>query len=228
MYNKIILHIPHSSDRLPEGCRWSGDIRRALDRWTDWHTYSLFGSERPEVISFVFPWSRFHCDIERLVDDPMESIGQGIAYSSIDGCRRELSDEETGQILRTYAEAREAFYDLAKEPGTLIIDCHSFPADLAPDVDICIGFNEDDTRPLQETIDLITGHFREAGYSVRINEPYSNSVCASMDPSKARTKTVMIEVNKAAYLESDGITPGKDFHRVRQLMDKLYGRLLKG
>lgn len=227
MYNKIILHIPHSSDRLPEGCVWSGEIRKALNRWTDWHTDTLFGSERTEVISFVFPWSRFYCDIERLYEDPMERIGQGIAYRSIDGCSRELSEEETRQILQTYAEAREAFYNLANEPGTLIIDCHSFPADLAPDTDICIGFNEDDTRPQQEVIDMIAGHFREAGYSVGINKPYSNSVCASMDPNKAKTKTIMIEINKAVYLEADGITPGKDFDKLKSLIDELYGRLLK-
>ena len=226
MYKKIILHIPHSSDRLPEGCVWSGEIRKALDRWTDWHTDTLFGSERPEVISFVFPWSRFYCDIERLYEDPMERIGQGIAYRSIDGCCRELSEEETRQILQTYAEARETFYNMANEPGTLIIDCHSFPADLAPETDICIGFNEDDTRPQQEVIDMIAVHFREAGYSVGINEPYSNSVCASMDPNKARTKTIMIEINKAVYLDANGITPGKNFDKLKLLIDELYGRLL--
>ena len=226
MYKKIILHIPHSSDRLPEGCVWSGEIRKALDRWTDWHTDTLFGSESPEVISFVFPWSRFYCDIERLYEDPMERIGQGIAYRSIDGCCRELSEEETRQILQTYAEARETFYNMANEPGTLIIDCHSFPADLAPETDICIGFNEDDTRPQQEVIDMIAVHFREAGYSVGINEPYSNSVCASMDPNKARTKTIMIEINKAVYLDANGITPGKNFDKLKLLIDELYGRLL--
>jgi N-formylglutamate amidohydrolase len=227
MYNKIILHIPHSSDRLPEDCVWSGEIRKVLNRWTDWHTDTLFGSESPEVISFVFPWSRLYCDIERLYEDPMERIGQGIAYRSIDGCCRELSEEETRQILQTYAEAREAFYNMANEPGTLIIDCHSFPADLAPETDICIGFNEDDTRPQQEVIDMIAGHFREAGYSVGINEPYSNSVCASMDPNKARTKTIMIEINKAVYLDADGITPGKDFDKLKSLIDELYGKLLR-
>lgn len=35
-FRNIALHIPHSSDRLPEGCVWSGDLRKALDRWTDW------------------------------------------------------------------------------------------------------------------------------------------------------------------------------------------------
>ena len=59
------------------------------------------------------------------------------------------------------------------------------------------------TKPSQEIIDMVASHFRSAGYTVGINNPYSNSVCASMDPNKARTKTIMIEVNKAVYLQPD-------------------------
>lgn len=222
----IILHIPHSSDSLPEDCKWSGNIRQALDRWTDWHTDSLFGSSRENVKSFIYPWSRFYCDIERLIDDPMEKLGQGIAYRTIEGCTRELTDIETHRIYQSYDEAKQRFYDLASAPDTLIIDCHSYPSYLAPEIDFCIGFNEDDTKPTQETIDMIIGHFREAGYSVGINNPYSNSVCASMDPQKARTKTIMIEVNKSVYLQKDEITPGEKFDEIKQLIECLYNKLL--
>ena len=86
-FKRIVLHIPHASDRLPEGCNWSGNIRMALDRWTDWHTDTLFGSSRNGVECFVYQWSRFYCDIERLTNDPMESIGPivlfCIVYTSI-------------------------------------------------------------------------------------------------------------------------------------------------
>lgn len=97
---------------------------------------------------------------------------------------------------------------------------------MAPEIDICIGFNEDDTKPSQETIDLIVNHFRMAGYSVSVNYPYSNSVCASMDPEKIRVKTIMIEVNKSVYLQSDEITPGKGFDKVNALISYLYDKLL--
>jgi hypothetical protein len=92
---------------------------------------------------------------------------------------------------------------------------------------ICIGFNEDDTKPSQEIIDMVASHFRSAGYSVGINNPYSNSACASMDPNKARTKTFMIEVNKAVYLQSDGITPGEKFHNLKTSLSELYDTLLE-
>ena len=224
-FNRIVLFIPHSSDNL-DRTQWTGDIDRAIERWTDWHTDKLFRSDDDRVTSVIFPYSRFYCDAERLIDDPMEKIGQGIAYRFIEGCERVLTDAQIAEIYSKYDSIHASLEDVAK-PGSLIIDCHSFPADLAPETDICIGFNEDDTRPQQEIIDMIAGHFREAGHSVEINEPYSNSVCASMDLRKARTKTIMIEINKAVYLDADGITPGKDFDKLKLLIDELYGRLLK-
>ena len=225
-FKTVALHIPHSSDNLPEDCIWTGEIRKALDRWTDWHTDRLFGTSIRGVRRFVYPWSRFYCDIERLVNDPMEKRGQGIAYVAIDGCTRNLTDEDRQQIYQSYHEARQAFYDIAKMPETLIIDCHSFPSDLAPDIDFCIGFNDDDTKLSQKTINLIVKHFQDAGFRVGINSPYSNSVCASMDPLDIRTKTIMIEVNKSVYLESDGITPNEDFEKIKQLIEDLYSNLL--
>jgi N-formylglutamate amidohydrolase len=156
----------------------------------------------------------------------MEERGQGIAYVAIDGCTRNLTDEDRQQIYQSYHEARQAFYDIAKMPETLIIDCHSFPSDLAPDIDFCIGFNDDDTKLSQKTINLIVKHFQDAGFRVGINSPYSNSVCASMDPLDIRTKTIMIEVNKSVYLESDGITPNEDFEKIKQLIEDLYRNLL--
>lgn len=225
-FKKIVLHIPHSSDILPAGCRWEGNVRQVLDKWTDWHTDTLFFTTNKKVERFVYKWSRLYCDVERLVDDPMESIGQGIAYRKIEDCVRELNESELNAIYQSYNEAKEIFYNMAKEPGTLIIDCHSFPAEFSPGIDICIGYNEDDTKPSQQTIDLVVDHFCKEGYSVGINEPYSNSVCASMDPEKARVKTIMIEVNKAVYLQKDGITPGDKFESVNRLISNLYEKLL--
>lgn len=60
-------------------------------------------------------------------------------------------------------------------PGSLIIDCHSFPSDLA-DIDICIGYNDDASKPEQEMIDKATHLFDRAGYKVGLNNPYSNSI----------------------------------------------------
>jgi hypothetical protein len=59
-------------------------------------------------------------------------------------------------------------------PDALLLDCHSFPSELS-DVDICIGFNEDWSKPNKDTIELAVNLFEDCGYKVGINEPYSNS-----------------------------------------------------
>ncbi|MBR5101956.1 MAG: N-formylglutamate amidohydrolase, partial [Muribaculaceae bacterium] len=77
--------------------------------------------------------------------------------------------------------------------------CHSFsflPTVLNPgfsDIDICIGYNDDETRPNKVTIGIIAQHFRSLGYNVDINEPFSNSKTFAVP---CEYHSVMIEVNK--------------------------------
>ena len=161
-YKNIVLFIPHSSNNLDKSL-WSGDIDAAVDRWTDWHTDKLFDSDDSRISKVVVPFSRFHCDAERLINDPMESIGQGIVYHNIEGCTRELSDATKQNIYNQYYAIHQELENSAK-PGSLIIDCHSFPSDLAPDIDICIGYNEDDSRPSDAVLDMVIDYFKEAGF----------------------------------------------------------------
>ena len=102
-FDRIVLFIPHSSDRLDKSS-WSGDIDAAVNRWTDWHTDKIFYSDDERIKKLIVPFSRFYCDTERLIADPMESIGQGIAYTRIEGCTRELSEQQKEEIqkLQTY------------------------------------------------------------------------------------------------------------------------------
>lgn len=57
----------------------------------------------------------------------------------------------------------------------MLIDCHSFPSNEA-DIDICIGYNEDWSKPNDFTLNLVRDTFKNAGYSVVFNKPYSNSI----------------------------------------------------
>ena len=70
--------------------------------------------------------------------------------------------------------------------------CHSFPSHLS-DVDICIGYNEDRSKPCKETIETAVNIFEDAGYKVGINHPYSNS---ETPDCPFHYKSMMIEVNK--------------------------------
>lgn len=219
-YKNIVLFIPHSSDKLDKSL-WSGNIDSAVDRWTDWHTNKLFDSDDRRISKVVVPFSRFHCDAERLINDPMESIGQGIVYLNIEGCTRELSDAARQIIFNEYHAIHQELEDKAK-PGSLIIDCHSFPSYLAPDIDICIGYNEDDSKPSEAVLDMVIDHFREAGFRVGVNDPYSNSMRVS-----ASIPTLMIEFNKAIYLQADGKTLCCDAYKKNFILKQLYQKLLE-
>ena len=219
-YKNIVLFIPHSSDLLDKSL-WSGDIDAAVDRWTDWHTDKLFDSDDARISKVIVPFSRFHCDAERLINDPMESIGQGVAYQNIEGCTRELSDAAKQNILNEYYAIHQELENRAK-PGSLIIDCHSFPSDLALDIDICIGYNEDDSKPSDAVLDMVIDHFKDAGLRVGVNYPYSNAMRVN-----ALIPTLMIEFNKSLYLQEDCKTLQSDVYKKSFILKQLYSKLLE-
>ena len=202
--NKIVLHIPHASVNGifgPYG-RWPRNphfINECMAKWTDWYTDFLFATSNENVFSVIFPYSRFVCDAERLDDDPMEAMGQGILYQHFgDYNRGTLSKKESDFLY----EQRRQHLDAVKEqltPNSLLIDCHSFPSELS-DCDICIGHNSDDTYD-KRLVNLVKQQFEKSGCKVAINEPYSNS----LSPETGFTyKSLMIEVNKRIYMTRNG------------------------
>ncbi len=200
---RIVLHIPHASPVLPFGrAGWDAGIEREIARWTDWHTGWLFGSSSladPRIVPVAYPFSRFFCDVERLEDDPLETVGQGRVYRRFGSLERTLPEEELAFALGSYAEHRKRLVGAlsAGGPGTLLVDCHSFPADLS-DVDVCIGVNDDWSRPDEALIEKVVEHFISRGYSTAVNAPYSNSVSPE---AGFRYASLMIELNKRTYLQ---------------------------
>lgn len=223
-FKKIILNIPHSSDRLPLGSGWTDPaaIAKEVRRWTDWYTDSLFSPEvdlADRVVPVVFGLSRFCVDVERLIDDPLNAIGQGILYERFGDCRRRiigrnaLMNEYHGFILRLSSELI---------PESLIVDCHSFPSDLA-DIDICIGYNDDASRPDQEMIDRVARLFDGAGFKVGLNNPYSNSITPKMPIDY---KSLMIEVNKRCYMDERTLARTMGYDIISGLVNDLYHDVL--
>lgn len=89
----IILAIPHSTGHF-DLSSWDKPelvMQDALN-FTDWHTDRLFGyHDNPRIISVIGGVSRFDCDLERMINDPLEKIGQGILYTvSHSGAKRKL------------------------------------------------------------------------------------------------------------------------------------------
>ena len=106
--------------------------------------------------------------------------------------------------------------------NTLLIDCHSFPSEIA-DVDICIGFNEDWSKPPISLIDFIQNYFKENGYSIGINYPFSNSI----SPKTHFTyHSFMIELNKRIYLNENNLTCNENANKIKELINQLYHILL--
>lgn len=201
----IVLNIPHSSPVFPSGrTGWDAGIGRETVRWTDWYTDWLFASASRldgRIVPVVYPFSRFFCDAERLEDDPLEAVGQGIVYRRFGSLERKPPAKDMELVRASYREHLERLRSaLSRGSGPLLVDCHSFPSDLSP-VDVCIGVNEDWSRPDDEMIMQTVRHFTLSGYRTAVNDPYSNSVSPE---TGFPYRSVMIEVNKRCYLTTDG------------------------
>ena len=229
-YKRIVLNEPHASiEGLYDNqlSFWNIDERSINDivlKWTDWHTDFLFHGYRSEKVRTVrFPYSRFIVDAERLWDDPLEQHGQGIVYKQFDGYTRTVPEENEAQLLGLWHWHQQRLRDNLCE-GALLLDCHSFPSEMS-DVDICIGYNEDWSKPNKQTIELTVNLFESSGYMVGINEPYSNS---ETPDCPFTYQSMMLEVNKKAYMK-DGSLLLKDNSinkkSIRELITNLLSEL---
>ena len=254
-YNSLILHIPHSGtsfpeeERIPEKC-----ARRLVDNASsviDWYTDELFVQDTCDagITAVIFPYCRTYCDVERMIDDPMEKKNLGICplrfnitgpdygFNRMEGCHHFPIINEADSF-RQYQEYHHKMEDLLLRKGgisarTLLIDCHSFssrPTPILPDydadneVDICIGYNEDKTKPSEMVIGTILHHFRMLGYKVGVNAPFSN---AKTFNTLAEYHSLMIEVNKKLYMDEDTLEKKESFEMVKSHIGSLYGKLMK-
>jgi len=94
----------------------------------------------------------------------------------------------------------------------LIFDCHSFPSWPLPvdqdqtlnRPDICIGVDEFHTPT--ELVEDIKLKFENVGFCVEVNQPYSGTlVPLKYFGRHNRVKSIMIEINRALYLENEPI-----------------------
>lgn len=105
---------------------------------------------------------------------------------------------------------------------SLLIDCHSFPSALS-DIEVCLGFNEDWSKPDFEVIRLVQDIFMNAGYVVGINEPYSNSISPKCSFSY---QSLMIEINKSIYMDESTLSLTDKAVEIKNLIEGVYKKLL--
>jgi N-formylglutamate amidohydrolase len=234
---KIILHIPHASAKIPfqEGYLVGKDIlEKEMLKLTDWYTDDLFDSADDILVRADF--SRVFCDAERFADDkrePMAKYGMGVLYEKLENGKplRRINPYLRRRILNNFywqhhQMLNEAVNEQLEMTGTaLIIDCHSFPdrplnrdLDQNPDrPDFNLG--TDPFHTPEYLTDASIEYFRNKGYSVKINRPYSSTMVPLSHYHKNKNvKSVMLEVNRGLYLEEDSNKKSADYDKIKKVI----------
>ena len=236
-YRKLLLHIPHSSISFPTDSRHTFDDLDEEERLLiDYYTDDLFmpSTSSVKVESVIFPFCRLYCDVERLINDPLEKDGLGISYHRrigklpFDTRSFSMISEAFPLYADFHAEVAKKIVEMSGE--LLLIDCHSFSSipnllcSNPPDIDICIGYNDDETHPIKVALGNVVQYFRSLGYKVGINHPFSNSKTFNVP---VKYHSVMIEVNKRLYMNEETLAKTENFKCLQHIIQSLYSILLR-
>ena len=233
----ILLHIPHASthipsEELPRFC--PVDLADEQLKMTDRYCDELFRG----YDSVVFPVSRLVCDPERFRDDVQETmsrIGMGAIYTKTSSGEplRWITEEVREKLLRRYYDPHHAQLSAAVEQKLrlhgrcLIVDGHSFhplPLPYEPDQepdrpDFCIG--TDPYHTPERLAALAEDFLQREGFSVSLNRPYGGSMVPLCYYERdRRVSSIMIEVNRRLYMNSDG-TRGRAFKMTAKVIANL-------
>ncbi len=114
----------------------------------------------------------------------------------------------------------------------LIIDCHSFPAiplpyesNQSPDrPDICIG--TDDFHTPKALTNQFVDLFKQRGYSVAINRPFSGSVVPGVYYQKnENVQSIMIEINRRLYMNEKTEEKSSNYTKVKSDLEWVIDQL---
>ena len=248
----MILHIPHSSKRIPPGIQESillsnEELESELLRMTDAFVDELFTCGETEAIRAVFPYSRLVVDVERFLDDakePMAAKGMGAVYlktSTGKQLRKQLSGAEHHFLIEEYYiphhnELVSLVEKALKDHGyCIILDCHSFssiPLPHEPDQtlnrpDICIGTDS------FHTPDWLSGSvmdiFLKQGFRAELNRPFSGTIVPGAYYRKTpAVMSLMIEINRSHYMDEQTGQKLTSFNDIRFCMREiLLNRLME-
>ena len=235
----LILHIPHSSDKIPMDKGFVVDkkiLAQEIIKLTDWYTDDLFLFEDSVIVRADF--SRIFCDTERFSDDSQEVMakyGMGVLYEkSDDGVAiREVNPKLREDILNNYYwphhnKLNQAVNDqLISNGRALIVDCHSFPSD-----PLIRDLSQDENRPdfnigtdsfhtPNDLIEISKYFFKERGYSLGIDSPYSGTMVPISHYQKTKNvSSIMLEINRALYLNEPGNQKSSNYLAVKKTVNE--------
>ncbi len=246
MNKAVLIHVPHSSAKIPPEERDSiliddDSLFREKLRMTDWYTDELFCVDGPDVQKNSF--SRLLFDPERFRDDRQEimsKFGMGAIYTkTLDGRKlRNLTVKKREEMIRKYydpyhfALAKKVEELLEKFGKCLIIDGHSFPdsplafesdkTSVRPD--ICIGTDEYHTP--EALARVIEEYVKDNGLTVRRNFPFAGTIVPmKYYKSDKRVSSVMLEVNRRLYINEETGEKNSRFDMVSSVISKLVLKL---
>jgi N-formylglutamate amidohydrolase len=221
---KVILHIPHSSEIIPSFDGYlvtEEELKKEMLKLTDRYTDDLFFSADDEPV--VAGFSRIFCDPERFPDDEneiMAQFGMGVLYEKSDEGKviRAVTPELREHIMTHYywkhhEKLNNAVNSQLVQFGkALIVDCHSYPGiPLKRDLDQTpnrpdFNIGTDSFHTPEHLIAISADFFKKAGYSLGIDWPYKGSIVPMQHYQKNNAvQSIMLEINRVLYMnESTG------------------------
>ena len=233
----LILHIPHSSLRIPDYSHYllpRDAVGAEALHLTDLYTDELFAASLDDTV-IQAGFCRVYCDVERFDNDALESMskfGMGAAYLRCDDGRelRRLTPAQRDEILRDYYEPHHAKLTdavdaaLARMGEARIVDCHSFPDTplqcslYQGDAKFDFNIGTDAFHTPKEWIDASVKFFGDRGFRLGVDEPYSGSIVPMKHyQNDTRVKSIMLEVNRNLYLNED-YTRGSRFFGIQGIV----------
>jgi N-formylglutamate deformylase len=235
----LILHIPHSSDKIPMDKGFVVDekiLAQEIIKLTDWYTDDLFLFEDSIIVQADF--SRIFCDTERFSNDSQEVMakyGMGVLYEKSDdgSVIREVNTKLREDILNNYYwphhnKLNQAVNDqLISNGRALIVDCHSFPSD-----PLIRDLSQDENRPdfnigtdsfhtPNDLIEISKYFFKEKGYSLGVDRPYSGTMVPINHYQKTKNvSSIMLEINRALYLNEPGNQKSSNYLSVKKTVNE--------
>ena len=212
---------------------------------TDSFVDELFDIGDDLATRIVYPVSRLVVDPERFTDDtqePMADKGMGAVYTRTSHgrtLRDTPSDADRAELLKRYYEPhhqrlKQAVDTVLAEWGRcVILDCHSFPSVPLPyeeeqsseRPDICLGTDAFHTPDwlLESARSLFEGE----GFSVAVNRPFSGTlVPLAYCRRETRVQSIMIELNRALYMDEARGTKSVQFASLRSRLGGVLVKLL--
>lgn len=240
---EIILHIPHSSRKIPPDCRKDillsdKELEYELLKMTDVYTDEIPKYFR-KAMAVIFPVSRLVVDVERFredTDEPMSEKGMGAVYTKSHDGRplRKPATINRETLLQRYYDPHHALLTdavetaLGKAGHCRIFDIHSFPSEPLPyefdqnadRPDICLGTDHFHTpRALTEKA---SSCFEEAGLAVKENSPFAGTMVPMKHyRSEPAVQSLMIEINRKLIMNEKTGEKIRESEKLFQLISEI-------